>query len=88
MFKIIVHGVEVYSRCFKYTERFRIFGCYGEFTNISLLSETYQAIRDPSQTYQRPIGDPSETNMPDWRPQHASSETNMPNQRHIGDQHT
>ena len=42
-----------------------------EFTKILLLSETHR----------RPIGDPSETDMPDRRPRHASSETNMPDWR-------
>ena len=46
-----------------------------EFTKILLLLETRQ----------RPIGDQSETNMPDWRPQHASLETDMPDRRPIGD---
>ena len=39
-----------------------------EFTKILLLSETYR----------RPIGDPSETDMPDRKPRHASSEIDMP----------
>ena len=48
-----------------------------EFTKILLLSETYRRpIEDPSETHRRPtcfIGDPSETDMPHRRP--------------IGDQH-
>ena len=40
--------------------------------------------------HQRPIEDPSETDMPDWRPigdRQASLETNMPHQRPIRDRH-
>ena len=37
--------------------------------------------------YLRPIGNPSETDMPDRRPQHAPSETDMPDRRPIEDRH-
>ena len=54
-----------------------------EFTKLLFLSETYR----------KPIGDPSETDIPHRRPtsligdQHPSSETDMPQRRPIGDQH-
>ena len=38
-------------------------------------------IGDPSKTHQKPIGDPSQTNMHDRRTRHASSETYMPHRR-------
>ena len=56
-----------------------------EFTKILLLSETHQRpIGDPSETDMtdpRPRQALSETDMPDRRPRHNSSETNMPDQR-------
>ena len=62
-----------------------------EFTKILLLSETYRRpIGDLLETHGRPIGHPSEIDMPHQRPirdRHASLETHQRPTCLIGDRH-
>ena len=57
-----------------------------QLVDLNRVHENIIIIGDLSETHRRPIGDPSETDMPHRRPigdRHASSETDMPHRRPI-----